>query len=93
MANETKIDTVAVQPDNRAVEKTEIASLRQEVDSLKAQLESLTTEKSLRPTGDYCVLGGKTYRVAGTVSAKFATDEARKGNFDLDTDLAILKRD
>lgn len=93
MTNEKKIDTVAVQPDNKAVEKTEIALLRQEIDSLRTKLDSLTAEKALRPTGDYCVLGGKTFKVVGTVGAKFATDEARKGNLDLDAELVILKRD
>ncbi len=66
----------------------EITALKKQVEDLEKKLKTRNTV----PAGDYCVLGGKTYQVAGTVSARFATDEGRKGHIDLDSDLVILKR-
>lgn len=82
--------------------KQDNANLEQENDglaeSLNAAREELKAAKAKQPqrdtvpAGDYCVLGGKTYQVAGTVPCKFATDEGRKGNIDFDSDLVVLKR-
>ncbi len=79
-------ETTTPAPDTR---DAQIADLKKQVEDLEKKLKAKTPAP---PAKDYCVLGGKTYDVAGTVSAKFATDEARKGNYDLDAELVILKR-
>ena len=89
--------------------KQELAELNEDRDEIDGQNESLTKQvaelqeklaKATKtkgaaptPTGDYAVIKGKTYVVDGTVSARFATDEGRKGHLPdgLETELAILK--
>lgn len=70
---------------------TTIEKLEKKVADLQEKLKAKAPVASL-PSGDYCVLGGKTYYIAGTVPARFATDEGRKGHIGLDDDLVILKR-
>ena len=80
-------------PDTR---DARIKSLEDEVTKLQNKLDAankkLKEKAPAAPTGNYCVLNGKTYEVERTVEAKFATDEARKGYIDLDAELVVLKR-
>jgi hypothetical protein len=75
-------------PDRR---DQEIASLKKQVEELEKKLKAKPPAASA-PSGDYCVLGGKTYQVDRLVPARFATDEGRKGHLELDSDLVVLKR-
>lgn len=85
-------------PASEDLKDTKDLKAQEEIKKLKAELESLKkAPKETRdtvPAGDYAVIGGKTYQVEGTVSAKFAGDEGRKGHLPdgLETELAILKR-
>jgi hypothetical protein len=92
--------TAAIEPDPRDLQITDLKSqleqLSRENDALAQDLETARKElKSKKvqttPAGDYCVLGGKTYQVAGTVMTRFASEEGRKSNTE-DEELVILKR-
>jgi hypothetical protein len=101
MANEPTNTNPALDP--RAEQLAELqkhvldlnANNEAQIKNLEAKIAGLE-EKLLSfpvvPDGDYCVLGGQTYTVAGTVCCRFATDEGRKGHIELDSDLVILKR-
>ena len=80
-----KPSSAGLAPDPR---DAEIAGLKQQVTDLEKKLKA----KVAGPAGSYCVLDGKTYQVERTVTAKFATDEARKGFIDMDAELVVLKR-
>ncbi len=89
----------ATVPDTRDAEiaklKLQLEQTGKENDALAQDLEAARKklkERNTVPAGDYCVLKGKTYQIAGTVPCKFATDEGRKGHIDLEADLVILKR-
>jgi hypothetical protein len=94
----TTVDTVT--PELKAL-KAELASLKKENATLRKANENLTlrseekkAEAEAGPEEDnYAVVNGKRYDVAGTVSARFATDEGRKGHLPhgLETELVILK--
>lgn len=81
----------------------EIAGLRQELSNLSKENAALAQDledarKKLKqrntvpaaPSGDYCVLNGKTYQVLGTVTTRFASDHGRKNNSE-DEELVIIK--
>lgn len=76
----------------------EISSLTKENDALAQDLDSLRDElkkakaapRAAAPSGDYCVLKGKTYEVLGTVTTRFASEEGRKNNTE-DQELVIIK--
>jgi hypothetical protein len=68
----------------------QLADLVKQVAHLKERLKE--KPRNTVPAGDYCVLGGKTYEVLGTVATRHATDEGRKGNIDLEGELVIVKR-
>jgi len=75
-------------PDTR---DAQIADLEKQVAELKNKLKGKPSTQTVAPAGDYCVLSGKTYEVAGTVSCRYATDEGRKGHIDIDSELVIVK--
>lgn len=87
-AASTTTPAPAAAPDTR---DAKIADLKKQVDALTVENASLKARPKA-PAGDHCVLGGKTYDVAGLVAVRDATDEGRKGNIDLEGSLVILKR-
>lgn len=89
--------------DNKTVTKTldqHLELANSEIQMLMKKLKEAETratdaEKRLKlaksaPTGDVVVLGGKTWAVKGTVQAKFALDEVKKGFILEDATLVIL---
>jgi len=98
----TENTTTVTAPDSR---DAEIKKLKQDLENLgkentalaqdlaeaKKQLKAKPAAAAAAPAGDYCVLGGKTYRVAGTIATRFASDHGRKNNTE-DEELVILKR-
>ena len=61
-----------------------------EADVVRLQ-KKLTAAKSA-PVGDTVTIAGKSYAVKGTVMAKFALDEVKKGHIDEDCTLVIIDR-
>jgi hypothetical protein len=76
-------------PDDR---DAKIVDLQKQVETLTADLADANAKlkkKAAAAVADNCaVLDGKTYQIEKTVMARFATDEARKGHIDLDSELS-----
>lgn len=70
----------------------DVINLEKENDALTQDLEDAkkAAKKGATPSGDYCVLKGKTYQVLGTVTTRFASEEGRKNNTE-DQELVVIK--
>lgn len=100
--NEEARETIRLQGEHIDLATTEIEQLtarlveiEKDVAFKNGRIENL--ERKLKaaksaPTGDVVFLDGKSWAVKGTVQAKFATDEVKKGHIQEDVTLVVIDR-